>query len=140
MELERGIGSSVTDRSKQFLTALALVRLTAGAVSLARPAVLARGLGVDSGSARRTGFVAQMFGSREIGLGLGTLYAARRGGPALGPWLVASIFADSLDAAALVTAARKEGLAPIRSYAAAAGAAAAAVGAAATLWTLRNQR
>ena len=138
MQHESGVGSSVTDRSKQFLTALAVVRLAAGGATLAKPAILAQGLGVDSASARRTGFVAQMFAGREIGLGLGTLYAARRGGPALRPWLVASMFADTLDAVALVGAARKEGLAPIRSYAVALGAAGAVVGAAATLWTLRN--
>jgi hypothetical protein len=135
---ESDAGSSVTDRSKQFLAALALVRLAAGGVSLLTPTVLAKGLGVDSASAGRTAFVAQLFGSREIALGLGTLYASARKPETLRPWLVASMFADAVDAAALVSGARKGGLAPVRSYGVAVGASGAVVGAAATLWTLRN--
>jgi hypothetical protein len=135
---ESGAVTNGTDRSKQYLAGLAAVRLVAGAVSLARPAVLARGLGVDSASARRTAFVARMFASREIGLGLGTLYAATRGGPAVRPWLAASILADASDAVALVSAVRTDRLAPVRGYALAIGAAGAVVGTALTFWTLRH--
>jgi hypothetical protein len=135
---ESNAGSSVTDRSKQFLAALALVRLAAGGVSLLTPSVLAKGMGVDSASAGRTAFVAQMFGSREIALGLGTYYAATRKPETLRPWLVASMFADTLDAAALISGARKGGLSAIRGYGGAVGAVGAVVGSAATLWTLRN--
>jgi hypothetical protein len=138
VEHETGAGPSATDRSKQFLTALALVRLAAGGASLVRPEVLARVLGVDSASARRTGFVAQMFAGREIAIGVGGLYAAYRGGPAVRPWLAAALFSDAVDAVALVGAARNQGLAPVRTYGVAAGAVASVAGAAVTLWTLRN--
>jgi hypothetical protein len=137
---ESSAGSSVDERSKQFLAALALVRLAAGGVSLLKPTVLAKGLGVDSASAGRTAFIAQLFGSREIAIGLGTYYAATRKPETLRPWLVASMFTDSLDAVSVISAARKGTLGPVRSYGVAVAAVGAVAGGLATLWTLRNAR
>jgi peptide-methionine (R)-S-oxide reductase len=81
-------------------------RLAIGAAVLARPEALTRGLRVDSSTARRTAWLARMFGVRDMVLGGGTLFAlSRRAAP--GPWLVASAMSDATDAAALTAAIRQ---------------------------------
>lgn len=88
---------------------LALGRTGIGLGVLARPGLLARGLGVDSGTARRTEWLARMFAAREIALGAGTYLALRRptaDRPANRVWLAASAVTDAADAAVLVTAIR----------------------------------
>jgi hypothetical protein len=97
-------GSKFVD---QMVLGTAAGRIAVGALTLAAPAVLARSFGVDKGSAERTAFLARMFAAREIGLGLGTLYAVRRSGStaARRSWLLAGVLADVGDtwAFALVT-------------------------------------
>jgi hypothetical protein len=88
---------------------LALGRTAIGLSVLARPELLVRGLGGDSGTARRTGWLARMFAVREIALGAGTLVALRPGAAdrsAARLWLVASAVTDAVDAAAMVAAIR----------------------------------
>jgi hypothetical protein len=88
--------------ARQLLLATGVARLAIGAGLLARPELLARLLGVDSVTARRTAWLARMIGGREVALGVGTLSA----GPGGRGWLVAQMVADGTDAAALGLAAR----------------------------------
>lgn len=81
-------------------------RTAVGAALLARPEMLARGLRVDTATARRTAWMARMLGARDLALGAGALWALTRGGQPR-PWLVAGAVADAVDAAALVTALRQ---------------------------------
>jgi hypothetical protein len=81
-------------------------RVLVGAAVLARPEVLARGLRIDAGTARRTAWLARMFGARDLAIGAGTLYALSRDA-APGPWLVASAVSDATDAAVLTGAIRR---------------------------------
>jgi hypothetical protein len=88
---------------------LALGRTAIGVSLLARPELLVRGLGGDSGTARRTGWLARMFAVREVALGVGTLVALRPGTadrPAARVWLAASAVTDAVDAGAMVAAVR----------------------------------
>jgi hypothetical protein len=81
-------------------------RVAVGAAVLARPEVLTRGFRIDSATARRVGWLARMFGVRDMVLGAGTLYALSRDA-APGPWLLASAASDAVDAAALSAAIRQ---------------------------------
>lgn len=81
------------------LAALGAGRVAMGVVVLARPGLLPRGFGIDSATAGRLGWLDQMVGAREIGLGLGLLGSLRRGDPR--PWLAAGAIADGVDAAVL---------------------------------------
>lgn len=105
---------------------LAVARIAFGAVVLARPAMLARGMRVDSATARRTTWLARMFASREIALGAATLLALRGDGNHR-PWLAANAAIDALDAAALLVAARQRQAGAAAAIAGAAGAAASTV-------------
>lgn len=81
-------------------------RVAVGAAVLARPAVLTRGLGVDSATGQRVVWLVRMFGVRDLVVGAGSLYAlARRTGT--GPWLLAGAASDAVDAAAMTTAIRQ---------------------------------
>lgn len=82
-----------------------IFRVAAGSVLLANPDTLARLLGVDSVTARRSAWLTRMIAGREAGLGLGALSAARTG-RGIRPALLAQAVADTADAAALLTAAR----------------------------------
>jgi peptide-methionine (R)-S-oxide reductase len=75
-------------------------RVAAGAAVLLRPEALARALRVDTSTARRTSWLARMFGIRDLALGAGTLFALTRGGQPL-PWLLASAASDAVDTTAL---------------------------------------
>jgi hypothetical protein len=81
-------------------------RVAVGAAVLARPEVLARGLRVDTATARRTAWLARMFAVRDLALGAGALHALTRGGRAR-PWLLLSALADAVDAVALAGAVRQ---------------------------------
>jgi hypothetical protein len=110
----------------RLLIVFGLFRVGLGAGLLLRPDLLARLLGVDSVTARRTGWLARMVGGREVALGVGSLAAARHpeGRPR---WLVAQLVADASDAAALLLAARAGVVSPVLASAAAASAGAAVV-------------
>lgn len=79
-------------------------RIAIGGLLAARTALLARLLGVDAVTARRTRWLTGMIAGRELALGLGTLDGVRRGG-ALGPWLIAQALSDTGDAIAVGAAA-----------------------------------
>ena len=138
MEHQTDAGSTGTDRSRQIVLAVALLRLAVGAVSSVQPTALPRSLGIDSATAGRAAFITRMFASREIALALGAGWTVARGGSASRPWLLAAALADGTDAVTLVAAARNGRVAKLPSYAAAAGAVAAV---AAALWAVtRPQR
>lgn len=81
---------------------LALGRTGAGAVMVVRPRLLAQVLGVDSASAARTAWLAQMLGAREVALGLGTLVALRSGpAPSGRTWIAAGALCDAADVLAV---------------------------------------
>src|SRR5215213_6454287 len=79
-------------------------RLALGVVVLARPEGLVRLMRVDAATARRVSWLSRMLGARDVALGAGTLLALLRGGQHR-PWLVASAFADAVDAVAVGAAA-----------------------------------
>lgn len=92
---------------RQTATAFGAVRCVLGTAMLVRPALLARVLGVDEATTRRTGWVTQMVGAREVALGVGTLAAVRSCGP-LAPWFGAQAAADAGDALAIGLALRRQ--------------------------------
>jgi hypothetical protein len=79
------------------LIGLSLGRIAVGAVSLARPDTAAGLLGLDARAQPQAGYVARLFGSREIALGALTLLAR---GKARRHVLLAGIAVDVADAAA----------------------------------------
>jgi hypothetical protein len=98
-----GLSLSVGSLARMF----AAGRVVVGATMLARPELLARGMRVDAATARRTGWLGQMVGVRDLALGVGTLHALTRGGAAR-PWLLLAALADAVDAAALAEAVRRK--------------------------------
>jgi hypothetical protein len=82
---------------------LAQGRIAIGGASLLAPEWTARTMTASGGSGGVTSLYARMVGARDIGLGLGTLIALARGGPARG-WLEASALVDGLDVAACLLA------------------------------------
>ena len=108
------------------LLALGAARLGIGGFVLARPESLARMLGVDSVTARRTAWLARMVAGRELALGAGSVLAAGRP-QGRRPWLIGQLMADAGDAVALVLAARARVVHPVLAAAVAASAAAAVV-------------
>lgn len=86
--------------------ALGALRCAFGAVMIGDPPRLAKLFGVDSVTARQTGWLTMMIGGREIALGVGSLYALSRGRSAAG-WYVAQAVTDCGDALALLTAVRR---------------------------------
>ena len=79
-------------------------RVALGVVMVARPDLLPRLLGVDSGTAGRMSWLGRMFGAREVALGAGLL--------AVGPerereWLLGAALCDAVDAVAFAEAARR---------------------------------
>jgi hypothetical protein len=81
------------------LRLLSTGRTAVGVSMLARPAVLARAVGVDSTTAARLTWMARMVGARELALGAGTLLALHRGRD-VEEWALAQVLSDAVDAAA----------------------------------------
>ncbi len=86
--------------------AFGVLRCGIGAVMLADPPRLARVLGVDTVTARQTGWLTMMIGGRELALGVGTLLALGGGGRGGRSWYAAQAVADGGDAVALALAIR----------------------------------
>jgi hypothetical protein len=84
---------------------LGIIRSIIGVVMIVSPARLAATLGVDPVAAERTGWLSQMVGAREIGIGLGGLKAVRQG-ENVGLWCSAAALADSADVLAVASALR----------------------------------
>jgi hypothetical protein len=112
---------------RQSIAVTAAARVGFGVVMLARPASLARSLGVDRGSAQRTAFVARFFGARDLVLGASTLVAVARGRDVV-TWAWTSVASDVADAVVAAGAARAGQVAPVRGYLLAAVAVAGAAG------------
>ena len=121
--------------ARRIVIITAIVRVAVGAATFARPTALPRVLGLDHGSAERGDFAVRMFAAREVGLGLGTLYAAGRGED-LRPWVLAQGLGDAGDAVALASAVRARRLWPVRTGALALFAAAGAGAAVVASWAL----
>ena len=81
-------------------------RVALGVGMIARPDLMPRLLGVDSGTAGRMGWLGRMFGAREVALGAGLL-AAERAGSSTDEWLLAGALSDGIDAVAFAEAARR---------------------------------
>jgi hypothetical protein len=81
-------------------------RVALGLGMLARPEVLPRLLGVDTGTARRMSWLGRMFGAREVALGAGLLLA-RRAPDGERDWLLGAALSDGADAVAFLAAARQ---------------------------------
>ncbi|HEX5495083.1 MAG TPA: hypothetical protein VFX70_10970 [Mycobacteriales bacterium] len=82
-----------------------IFRAIVGPALLARPDALARLLGMDSVTARRTAWLTRLLAGRETALGLGALHAALTGRP-VRPWLATQAVSDATDATAILLAAR----------------------------------
>lgn len=112
MSAPRLLASFSTKRSARKLAiSTGIFRTLVGSALLARPATLARLLGVDSTTSRRTEWLTRMLAGRETALGLGSLHVALTGRP-VRPWLLAQALSDACDAAALVRAARSHRIGP----------------------------
>ena len=105
---------------------LGVGRVAIGTAFLAFPVASVRLLGVDSASAGRMVWLAQMAAARDAALGLGVLGTAvtRRGRV---PALLATALVDATDAAVIAAAAREHRVDRRRGYAVAVGAAAGAL-------------
>jgi hypothetical protein len=108
---------------------LAGARVALGVAVLARPATALRATGVDRVTAQRVAWTARLLGGRDLALGAGLLYALARRQPTAG-WLWAGLIADTVDSAALATAAARRDVSP------GAGSLGALVGAAAVAWSV----
>lgn len=114
--------------------ALGAGRLAVGAAVLAAPEASVRILGLDTASAKRVRFLAQMAGARDLGLAAGTLTTAGHGRRT---WLLVGAAVDAADSIAIAAALRAgqvRGLAVRAIVVGAAGAAAAGVFAAVDGW------
>jgi hypothetical protein len=94
-------------------------------------------LGLDRGTARRGAVLVRFFAAREVGLGLGTLWALRTGRDVT-PWLLAGLIADAGDAAAVLAATRDRAVPAWRGGTVALAAAGGVVGALLALRALRR--
>jgi hypothetical protein len=119
--------------------ALCVGRTLLAAGLLVAPVPATRLLGLDTGTARRVGWLTRMLAGRDAALAVGGLLAARRGGDP-GAWLLGGAAADAVDAVVLAQALRSgrlRGALPVIVTTGAAGAAAAGM---ATVAGLRRAR
>lgn len=98
-------------------------RVAVGVGMVARPTLLPKMLGVDTGSAERTAFLGRMLGAREIALGAGLLLA--RGPAGERGWLLGAALSDAVDGVAFAAAARRGVVRPVLAGTCVAAAAAA---------------
>jgi len=113
--------------SRAVTAGIGVGRVALSAAVLVRPASLPAALGVDSVTARRTGWVVRMFAARDAALGLGAVWAVATG-ERVRPWLVAQAIGDATDAAVFALAARERHVSPARGLALSALAASGVVG------------
>ena len=96
---------------------MAAVRLGIGAMGVLAPGRLAWRLFLPGGRAdEATALALRAAGARDLALGLGTVFASRRGPAPLRGWLLASALADCCDA--LIIARSKSASAGVRTAAA----------------------
>ena len=83
--------------------AMAAVRLGIGAIGVLAPGRLAWRLFLPGGQAdEATALALRAAGARDLALGLGTVFASRRGSAPLRGWLLASALADCCDVLTIV--------------------------------------
>ncbi len=88
---------------RNLAVSMARARIVIGVVSLLAPGFVGRTMIGREGSKGGTRLFARMVGARDLGLGLGVLFAVDRGAPARG-WLEASALVDGIDVAAVLLA------------------------------------
>ncbi len=98
-------GAAFLTPSARLVPIIALLRLAAGVLLLVRPEIMARALGVDRVTARRTAWLGTLVAGRELGLGLGALEADRHDDGRAASWVAAQAVADAGDAVAFLSAA-----------------------------------
>jgi hypothetical protein len=79
------------------VTGLSFGRIAIGAAALAAPDFTMKAFGLDGESNRQLPYMARMFGSRELAVGIATLLAK---GKARRNWVAAGILIDLADAVA----------------------------------------
>jgi hypothetical protein len=90
------------------LQGIALGRIAIGVVATLAPGAAAR---FQFGSATPAqALTIRMLGVRDLGLGLGALFAARHGNAALRDWTQAGALADAVDAMAFASSGRRAGV------------------------------
>lgn len=104
---------------------LSLGRIAVGAVALARPEAAAKALQLDPTTNPQLPYVARLFGSREIALGLVTLFARGKGRTSV---VTLGVLVDAADVGAAYVA-MKEGSVSQRSAGALIGPAVGAIAA-----------
>lgn len=112
-------------------------RVAVGTVFAVNPEQSMRFLGVDTGTASRLTWLAQMTAARDIAVGLGTAVTAVTGRGSAG-WLLAGAACDAADAAAIGAALARKQVSAVASVAVIAAAALGSVAAVATV--LRSSR
>jgi hypothetical protein len=96
-------------------------RVAIGVAFALNPVTSVRVLGVDTATANRLAWLAQMTAARDIVLGAGTLFGSISGRGS-GPWLLAGAASDLADAAALTSALSRRHVAAVPAIAIAVGA------------------
>jgi hypothetical protein len=110
---------------------LGAARTLVGAAVLARPALLAGGMGVDAATVARTAWIARFFASRDLALGIGSVSGSRA-------CQAAACLSDISDFVALFAALRARQVKPLpAAFGLATAAGAAVVGGAGLLITRR---
>jgi hypothetical protein len=112
-------------------------RVAVGTVFAVNPAQSMRFLGVDTGTATRLTWLAQMTAARDIAVGLGTAATAVTGRGSDG-WLLAGAACDAADAAAIAAALARKQVSAVASVAVIAVATLGSIAAVATV--LRSSR
>jgi hypothetical protein len=101
--------------ARQLARQVALVRIGIGAGLLVAPVAAARALGTDSGTARRTSWLARTAAVRDVVIGAGALSALHGGdGTDAARWLVAGTASDLGDTLVFVDAVRRGHLGGVR--------------------------
>ena len=109
------LASGVLSRAAQ-PTQIGAIRTAIGLTLLARPALLARVLGVDRATAERLDWLAATAAARDLALGAGTIWAARRRVPGesrVATWVVAGAACDVADAVIVSRAIRRRQVNPV---------------------------
>lgn len=86
---------------------IAAGRTAIAASIMAAPVMSARMLGTDTATAQRVSWLTRMMGVRDAAIGAGGVLAARKGGSAATPWLLAGAASDLVDAVVLARALRE---------------------------------
>lgn len=118
--------------------AIGLGRVALGSAFVVRPRESMTFLGVDTATASRVSWLAQMTAARDIAIGAGTAVTAITGRGSAG-WLIAGAACDLADATAIGAALTRKQVSPVTAAAMCAGAVVVAAGAVAAVLAGRRQ-